>query len=131
MWSFGEEAERVIRKFIDLRYRLKPYITRVMTEAHENGSPAIRPLFFNFSEDEKAWNVEDQYCFGGDILVAPIFEYGARERTVYLPKGVVWINAETGVRYEGGQTVTAEAPVDVIPVFACEGSDVLELLKGD
>ena len=62
-------------------------------------------------------------------MVAPIFEAGARERTVYLPAGTARVDAASGKRYEGGQYVTVPAPVDVIPVFAREGASVLELLK--
>lgn len=127
VWSYGEEVETVLRKFIDLRYRLRPYIAKTMEQAHENGSPVMRPLFYNFPEDQKAWEISDAYCFGDDLLVAPVFEAGAVERTVYLPQGTVWVEVNTGKCYEGGQTVTVAAPVDVLPVFAREGADVLKL----
>ena len=127
VWAYGPEVEKVLRKFIDLRYRMKPYIAKAMDQAHENGSPVIRPLFYNFPADKKAWDVEDAYCFGDDLVVAPIFEAGATERTVYLPAGTAWIDANTRTRYEGGQYVTVPAPIDVIPVFAREGASVLEL----
>ena len=129
VWSYGPEVEKVLRKFIDLRYRMRPYIAKAMDQAHENGSPVIRPLFYNFPEDKTAWDISDAYCFGDDLVVAPIFEAGARERTVYLPAGTAWVDAASGKRYEGGQYVTVPAPVDVIPVFAREGASVLELLK--
>ena len=73
--------------------------------------------------------MEDEYCFGDDLLVAPIFEAGATERRVYLPAGTDWIDAESGNCYEGGQTVTVPAPIDVIPVFVRKGAAVLELLR--
>lgn len=128
VWSYGEEVEKVLRKFIDLRYRLRPYIAKTMEQAHENGSPVMRPLFYNFPEDKKAWDVNDAYCFGDDLLIAPVFEAGATSREVYLPQGTVWVEVNTGKCYEGGQTVTVAAPVDVIPVFAREGASVLELI---
>ncbi len=128
VWSFGEAVEKVLCKFIDLRYRLKPYIAKAMEQAHENGSPVMRPLFYNFPDDAKAWDYDDSYCFGDDLLVAPIFEAGVTERTVYLPEGTVWVDVNSGTSYEGGQTVTVAAPLDVIPVFAREGASVLELL---
>ena len=127
MWSYGEEVEKVLNKFIDLRYRLRPYISKTMEQAHENGSPVIRPLFYNFPEDKKAWDVDDAYCFGDDLLVAPIFEAGAVKRSVYLPEGTVWVDTNSGKTYAGGQTVTVDAPVDVIPVFTREGAEVLNL----
>ena len=130
VWSFGPEVEKVLRKFIGIRCRLKPYTAQVMLQAHENGSPVIRPLFYNFPADKAAWDVEDEYCFGDDLLVAPIFEAGARERKVYLPADTEWIDTESGNCYAGGQTVTVAAPMDVIPVFARKGAAVLDLLQG-
>jgi alpha-D-xyloside xylohydrolase len=88
-----------------------------MKEASENGSPIMRPMFYDFYEDKTAWETEDQYMFGPDILVAPVMEEGVSERTVYLPKGEVWTESYTGKKYEGGQTVSAAAPIDIIPVF--------------
>ena len=131
VWSYGEQVEKVLRKFIDLRYRLKPYIAGAMAQAHEKGSPVMRPLFYNFPQDKAAWDVSDAYCFGDDLLVAPIFESGARQRSVYLPAGTQWIDAESGEYYEGGQTVTVAAPIDVIPVFVRKDTAVLKLLRQD
>ena len=103
-------------KYIRLRESLKPYIAGLMKEAHRNGSPVIRTMFYEFPEDEKCWECEDQYMFGPDYLVAPVFEYGARERSVYLPEGK-WENIFTKKTVSGGKTVTVAAPVDQIPVF--------------
>ena len=99
-----------------------------MQKASTTGAPVMRPLFFNFPEDKAAWDVSDAYCFGDDLVVAPIFEAGAVSRSIYLPAGTAWIDCASRVRYEGGQTVTVEAPMDVIPVFAREGASVLELM---
>ena len=65
-----------------------------------------------------------QMMFGDDVLVAPVFELGARQRDVYLPAGATWIDAHTGVEYAGGQTVTADAPLELIPVFLRKGGSV-------
>ena len=126
----GEKVEKVLRKFIDLRYRIKPYTKRLMQEAHETGSPVMRPVFYDFPQDKMAWEVQDAYMYGGDVLVAPIFESGASERAVYLPEGANWVDAESGEIHAGGQTVTVCAPIDVIPVFVKEGADVLRMIKG-
>lgn len=128
IWSFGPEVEKVLKKYIDLRYRMKPYIAKTMKQAHESGAPVMRPLLCNFPEDENAWDVSDAYCFGDDLLVAPVFEAGVTERSVYLPRGCKWIEISTGRQFEGGQTVRANAPIDVIPVFAREGAEVIGLL---
>ena len=83
----------------------------------------MRPLFFDFSEDKRAWEIEDSYMFGPDILVAPVMEEGMRKRRVYLPEGCKWTNAYTREVCEGGQEVTALAPIDIIPIFVREGRE--------
>lgn len=128
VWSFGKQVEKVLTKFIRLRYDIKPYTAKTMEQAHLAGAPVMRPLFYNFPDDKKAWKIEDAYCYGDDVLVAPIFEAGIDKRDVYLSQGTAWVEAYTGKRYEGGQTVSADAPIDVIPVFVREGAEVLELI---
>jgi len=88
-----------------------------MDLASEKGTPPMRPLFFDFSEDSETYRVEDEFLFGPDILVAPVTDYGLREKEVYLPSGCDWICAWTGEEYPGGQTYMAKAPIDYIPVF--------------
>ncbi|MBQ9947646.1 MAG: glycoside hydrolase family 31 protein, partial [Oscillospiraceae bacterium] len=127
VWSFGEDNYEILKKFLFIREKLRPYIRRVMDECTETGLPVMRPLFFDFSEDKTAWTTEDEYMFGPDILVAPVMEEGARERTVYLPAGAKWTDANTKVSYEGGQTVTVPAPMDVIPVFLRDGASELDI----
>ena len=72
-------------------------------------------------DDPTAWDIQDEYLFGGDVLVAPILFEGQRSRRVYLPGKDTWKNAHTGESFSGGQWVEAEAPPDVIPVFLREG----------
>ena len=101
-----------MKKYIELREELRPYTRRLMQEASETGAPVMRPLFYQFPEDERVWEIKDQFLFGDQYLVAPVTEYGAREREVYLPAGARWTEQSTGKTYEGGR-----APLDVIPVF--------------
>ena len=117
IWSYGEENYEIMKKYIELREELRPYTRRLMKEANETGAPVMRPLFYQFPEDEKAWEIKDQFLFGDKYLVAPVTEYGQRKREVYLPAGASWTEQSTGKTYEGGRTVTADAPLDVIPVF--------------
>ena len=117
VWSFGEENFEILKKYLLIREQLRPYIRECMKETSENGTPIMRPMFYDFHEDKKAWETEDQYMFGPDILVAPVMEEGVSERRVYLPAGETWTECYTGKKYEGGQTVTAAAPIDIIPVF--------------
>ena len=117
IWSFSDEMYDIFVRYITRRNEMRPYTRELMREAHEKGTPVMRPLFYEFAEDEAAWDVKDAYMFGADLLVAPVMTYGAREREVYLPAGAKWTEESTGKVYEGGQTVMAEAPLDVIPVF--------------
>jgi len=124
VWSFGEEAYRICKKYLALRERMKPYITNLMKEAHEKGTPVIRPLFYDYPEDGNAWKVEDQYMFGPSLLTAPVLHPGMRERMVYLPGGSQWVEFETGKTYEGGAYINVSAPIDEMPLFIRTGDDV-------
>ncbi len=117
VWSFGDDNYEILKSYVDMRYRIRDYIREIMDESSESGSPVMRPVFYDFHNDSKAWNVEDEYMFGSDLLVAPVMEEGARERNVYLPEGAKWTDAYTKKVYDGGQTVTVPAPLNVIPVF--------------
>ena len=109
-------VDEICKKYMELRETLRPYVRGLMKEAHEKGTPVMRPLFYDFPDDPKTWEIEDQYMFGSDILVAPILYADERERTLYLPKGS-WKHLFTGEVYEGGTTVTVAAPLDQLPVF--------------
>lgn len=122
VWSYGEEVYTICRKYMRLRESLRPYIADTMKQAHEKGTPVMRTLFYNFPEDMDTWNINDEFCFGDDIIVCPVLYEGQRSRAVYLPKGCRWRNLNTGEIHEGGQTFTSSAPIDVIPVFFREGS---------
>lgn len=117
VWSFGDDNYEILKKYLFIRENLRPYIRDAMDECSRSGLPVMRPLFFDFNEDSCAWDTEDEYMFGKDILVAPVMEDGARERSVYLPDGAEWTDAYTGEKYKGGQRVTVPAPIDIIPVF--------------
>jgi alpha-D-xyloside xylohydrolase len=117
VWSYGEEAYGILVDQLRLRERLRPYVLSLMAEASRSGLPPMRPLFVDFPADERAWAVEDQFMFGPSFLVAPVTSLGARQRQVYLPAGSVWTEMVTGVSYEGGQVVTADAPLTRIPVY--------------
>jgi alpha-D-xyloside xylohydrolase len=121
VWSYGEEAYRILTRFLFVRERLRPYVKRLMEEAHVRGTPPMRPLFYDFPKDRRAWEIEDQYMFGPDLLVAPIMRPGAATKEVYLPEGTTWLEAATGRLHEGGHSVIAYAPLEVIPVFVRAG----------
>jgi alpha-D-xyloside xylohydrolase len=124
LWSFGEEAYAILEKYLRFREGLRPYVRGLMAAAHERGSPIIRPLFYDFPSDDQAWNVEDAYMFGPDVLVAPILFEGQRARDVYLPIGTRWISHGTGEVFDGGQVANEAAPLEHLPVFFREEGSV-------
>jgi alpha-D-xyloside xylohydrolase len=89
-----------------------------MRQAHEHGDPVMRPMFYGYPGDERSWTADDQFLFGDDLLVAPVVQPGARQRDVHLPAGSRWTELHSGEAFDGGQSVTVEAPLAVIPVFA-------------
>ncbi|TDC50374.1 glycoside hydrolase family 31 protein [Jiangella ureilytica] len=124
VWSYGEEAYEIISGLLHLRERLRPYLHEQMRVAARTGLPPMRPLFVDYPGDPRAWEVDDVFLFGPDVLVAPVTSPGARSREVYLPAGAAWVDAATGSLVEGGTTVTAAAPLEQIPVFTRAGSAV-------
>ena len=120
VWSFGEEAYEIIRRYMYVREELKPYIMGQMKLASEDGTPVMRPLFYDFCGDKNVYDIGDEYMFGPDLLVAPVVELGARKRMVYLPEGCRWKDAGTGMVYDGGTRIEADAPLDTIPLFLKE-----------
>jgi alpha-D-xyloside xylohydrolase len=117
VWSFGEEAYAIIKDLLFLRERLRPYILAQMQLAHERGIPPMRPLFFDFPDDEQAANIDDQFLFGPDLLVAPVLHAGERQREVYLPAGTTWTDARTDQLLDGGQRLLTDAPLERIPLY--------------
>jgi alpha-D-xyloside xylohydrolase len=111
-WEFSSDFLKVFRKMVEMRYRLMPYIFSQATIAAKNGWPMLKAMFLNYPEDPATWNLEDQFLFGDDLLIAPIMEENTFERNVYLPKGK-WINYQTKEVYEGGQWL--KISVDEIP----------------
>jgi alpha-D-xyloside xylohydrolase len=129
-WTIGGDAYPHIRAAMMLRERLRPYVMAQMKLASEQGLPPMRPVFFDYPDDPQAAEVEDAFLFGPDLLVAPIVEYQARSREVYLPAGVDWMDAWTGEQYPGGTRQVFDAPIDHIPVFVRAGRpELLELFK--
>ena len=116
LWSYGEEAYEIMKKYLDIRLSMKDYIMSIMDEASENGSPVIRTMFYEFPEDKKCWEAKEQYMFGHKYLVAPVMYQGMTERSVYLPEGA-WKSIHNGTVYDGNVDITVEAPLEIIPVF--------------
>ncbi len=124
VWSFGDAAYVILRNLLFLRERLRPYIMGLVRAAHQQGTPPMRPLFYDFPDDAASWPIEDQFMFGPDLLVAPVLEQGARSRSVYLPSGTTWRDAWTDRQLDGGQRITADGPLDCIPLYLRAGASL-------
>ncbi len=122
IWSYGEENYVILRQFVMIRERLKPYLQQLARMAAEKGHPVMRPLFFDFPADPAAEGVTDEFMLGADLLIAPILHRDWRERQVYLPAGTDWVDAWTGETLPGGKWLTASAPIERIPVYWHAGS---------
>jgi len=123
-WKYGQTVEDNMRKMLNLRYRLLPYIYSEAWQVTKNGSTMMRALVMDFNGDTDAVKQPYEYMFGKAFLVAPITEAGATQRDVYLPKSADWFDFWTGKRIKGGQTIKAEAPLNKIPLFIKAGSIV-------
>ncbi|WP_255557850.1 glycoside hydrolase family 31 protein [Flavobacterium taihuense] len=121
-WVFGTEAENITRTAIELKYKLFPYIYTYAREAHDTGLPLMRALFLEYPNDTETFELNGQFLFGKELLVAPVVEKGAVTKKLYLPEGE-WINFNDGKSvYKGKQWITVEAALDVIPLFVKKGA---------
>lgn len=139
-WQFGEEGDpfyEALKGAIRLRYSLLPYLYSLAAKTYFEDGMIMRPLLFDFPEDERVFLISDQYMLGDALMVCPVaapmyYEQGGRSieertqkfRSVYLPMGNDWYDWDTGERYQGGQVVEVSAPLSKIPVFVKAGSIV-------
>lgn len=122
-WSYGLAHEAINRRAIELRYELLPTIYNEMREASVTGIPAMRPLVLEFPDDPKVADVDDEFLWGRDLLVAPVLREITNEREVYLPRGD-WYDYWTGKRFAGAQTVRIPVTLATLPIFVRAGGIV-------
>ncbi len=117
LWSYGEEVYEILHKYLDIREGMKDYIKEAMKETMETGLPLIRAMFIEYPEDSECWKIPDEYMFGSKYLVAPVSDYKARSRQVYLPEGdwKAWDTEE--IIHSNGEYIEAAAPLDYMPVY--------------
>lgn len=120
-WAHGAEAERICLEFDKLRYSLMPYIYSSAVECCREGLPMLRALILEYPEDRNVRHICDEYLFGPDLLVAPVFENGARSRSVYLPEGE-WLDWWCHDVLAGPRWIEADAPLDRIPLYVRRGA---------
>jgi alpha-D-xyloside xylohydrolase len=108
--------------YTKLRYRLMPYIYSLAGQAYHSDYTIMRGLMMDFPTDSKVLEIGDQYMFGPSILVNPVYEYKATQRSVYLPKSSGWYDFYTGKFFDGGQTIQVDAPLERMPLFVKAGA---------
>ncbi|HEY9620772.1 MAG TPA: TIM-barrel domain-containing protein [Crinalium sp.] len=121
-WVFGDRTERICREYIELRYRLLPYLYTLFWQSSTTGAPILRPLLYDFPNDPKTYTLHDQVMLGPSLMAAPICRPGIEHRAVYLPEGR-WYDWWTGELYYEGQTcILAHAPLERMPLYVRSGA---------
>ncbi|HUT80493.1 MAG TPA: TIM-barrel domain-containing protein [Candidatus Bathyarchaeia archaeon] len=128
-WVFGEETEKIIKKTIEFRYMLLPYLYTALWEASKDGLPMMRPLFMEFPTDKETYNEKwhnSQFMVGDKLLITPILtKLGKNQKTIskkiYLPIGK-WVDYWTQEYLSGGKVITREAKINHLPIFVKAGS---------
>ncbi|MFK8031723.1 MAG: TIM-barrel domain-containing protein [Gammaproteobacteria bacterium] len=121
-WVYGEPYTTVVRDAIEGRYLLFPHLYTMVERASRTAEPVLVASYYHFPNDPETYEQDTEFMFGRHMLVAPVFESGATERTLYLPQGSDWFDMQSGERHTGGQSITVPAPLSVIPTFARAGA---------
>jgi alpha-glucosidase/alpha-D-xyloside xylohydrolase len=114
-------VEPITRKYTELRYQLLSYTYSLAWEAHTAGLPLMRAMWLYYPDDKQATGLGNQYMWGHNMLIAPVYTKGAVSREVYLPKGV-WYDWWTNERKAGGQTVSREVDLATMPIYVRAGA---------
>lgn len=118
----GSPAYQSLLYYAELRYKLMPYIYTLAGKCHFDDYTIMRPLVMDFGSDVTALNVDDQYMFGSQLMVCPVYKYKARSRSVYFPENVDWYSLYDGSFVKGGSRKSVDAPFDRMPVYVPAGS---------
>jgi alpha-glucosidase/alpha-D-xyloside xylohydrolase len=114
-------VEPICREYLNLRYQLLPYTYTLAREAHDTGLPLMRALWLHYPRDPEAVKQSTEYLWGRDLLVAPVVEKGATERSAYLPAGE-WYDWWTGEKFDGGRTIQRKVDLATMPIYARAGA---------
>jgi alpha-glucosidase len=120
-WVFGDRVEKICREYIELRYRLLPYLYTLFWEAATTGAPIVRPLLYHFPNDPQTFTLSDQVMLGSSLLAAPIYRPGVEHRAVYLPEGR-WYDWWSGEAIDGPTHILVHAPLERMPLYVRAGS---------
>ncbi len=116
-------VEPICKRYLELRYRMMPYLYSAVRECTREGLPIMRSLWLHYPDDPIAVARGDQYLWGRDILVAPVVEKGATQRKLYLPRGG-WYDFWTNERHEGGREITRGVDLGTLPLYVRAGAIV-------
>ncbi|HHB51902.1 MAG TPA: DUF5110 domain-containing protein, partial [Saprospiraceae bacterium] len=120
-WTFGDEIMNIVKKSIELRYQLLPYLYTAFWDYLKEGTPILKSLVLYDQEDIQTHHRNDEFIFGDKILVCPILEPNANGRRMYVPRGN-WVNYYTDHTVNGGKEMWVDAGIDTIPIFIKEGA---------
>ncbi|ADQ80260.1 glycoside hydrolase family 31 [Paludibacter propionicigenes WB4] len=125
LWNIAPDthpAYKTMLYYTQLRYRLMPYIYTMAGMGYFNDFTIMRALMMDFAADKNVLNIGDQYMFGKELMICPVYKYKARTRDVYFPKQTGWYNLYDGKYTAGGQKQTVDAPYDRMPIYVAAGS---------
>lgn len=122
LWSYGERAQKILTLYDRLRYRLMPYLYTLGAKTTFEGYTPMRALAFDFSSDHNVLDISDQFMLGPSILVAPVTQAGATNRSVYLPDGTAWYDFWTGAKVQGGKWIVRSTPLAIMPLYVRAGT---------
>ncbi len=120
-WTFDDEVLRIVKKFIEIRYQLLPYLYTAFWRYINEGIPILKSLVLFDQEDQQTHNRTDEFLFGEKILICPIIEPNAKGRRMYIPRGK-WYSYWDGSITEGGKETWVDADIDSMPIFIKEGA---------
>lgn len=119
----GSPTYQSMKYYTELRYQLMPYIYSLASKTHFEDYTIMRALVMDYSDDEKTYDIDDQFMFGPAFMACPVYEYKARDREVYFPAGI-WYDFYNGKPVQGGTTMDVDAPYERMPLFVRAGSIV-------
>jgi alpha-glucosidase len=126
-WLFGTQAEKICKKAIEQKYQLFPYIYTYARQTYDTGLPLMRALMLEYQDDPETYNLNSQFLFGKELLVAPVMEQGVVSQKIYLPEGE-WIDFNhPQTRFQGKQWIDFAVSLETTPVFVKSGSIIPQM----
>ncbi len=122
-WNYEPKTQKIVKKLLNLRYQLIPYLYSECVKSTKQGLPVLRHLVYEFQEDPTCWNIDDQFMFGEAIMVAPILTEGKNTRNVWIPPGL-WYEYDSDIMIEGPKWINVTADLSTVPFYYRGGYSV-------